>query len=541
MDYSKHFLPNQTPQNEKVPGIKKQAYNNAGGVSFKISKWDYLTRFLILGAEGGTYYVDEKKLTRDACKNTQKCIDKNGKRTIDIAVEISVSGRAANNDAAIFVLAMAASCNNPNTRAYALSKLTEVCRIGTHLFHFMKFIKPMRGFGRGLRRALVNWYISKPIDQLAYQILKYQNRDGWAHQDVIRLAHPIPTNKQMGKLFAYVCGSRNTIPEVSDYAIGMEKIKCAKYSEDAARLIREYNLTREAIPTSFLNSINIWEALLDRMPMTALIRNLGKMASLNMHQAFGNSLNDTCLKLTDTEIIKKSRVHPIQIMNALITYQKGHGFRGDLKWNPSGKIIDALEECFYKSFDNVKPTGKNILLALDVSGSMCGPLNNSLMSCRVASAVLAMVTMRTEENTAIVGFTGEGGCSYKNRGRESWQVISEISLSPRQRLDDVVQSISGLSFGQTNCSLPFLYAIERGYDVDAVVIYTDSETWSGNIHPWKALDKYKQKVGHEVKSIVVGMTATEFSIARSDYPNMLDVIGMDTNTPSVISEFIAQE
>lgn len=541
MDFTKHVTNRkETPQNKKVPGVKKQKRNNAGGVSFKISKWDYLMRFLILGTEGGTYYASERKLTTDACDNVQKCIDKDGKRAVDIITEISCAGRSANNDAAIFALAMAASCSSDSTRKYALSKLSSVCRIGTHLFHFVAFIKTMRGFGRGLREALAHWYTAKPIDKLAYQMLKYQGRDGWTHRDVIRLAHPEPANKQMNRLFAYAVGKRDTIPKVSDYAIGMRKIKHVKRPGHAAELIREYRLTREALSTNLLNEVSVWEALLENMPMGALVRNLGKMASMDMHKSFSDTVKLTVSKLTDTEAIERSRIHPLAIMNAMLIYQNGCGFKGNLSWNSSSKIIEALEDAFYKSFKAVEPTGKNIMLALDVSGSMIARLNMSMLSCRVASAVLAMVTMRTEQNTGIIGFTGECRNMYHNgrRGRMGPCVVSELPVSPSQRMDDVVRSISNLSFGSTDCALPMLYCMDRNIDVDAIVIYTDNDTWVGDIHPWQALDKYEQKVGHKVKLIVVGMTATRFSIAKPDYVNMLDVVGMDTNTPSAISEFI---
>jgi hypothetical protein len=50
-----------TPQNE--PARDDQVRNNAGGFVFAVDKWARLDRFLILGAEGGTYYVGERELT----------------------------------------------------------------------------------------------------------------------------------------------------------------------------------------------------------------------------------------------------------------------------------------------------------------------------------------------------------------------------------------------------------------------------------------------------------------------------------------------
>lgn len=542
MDYSRHTTNRvETPQTKKVPGVKKQKRNNAGGVSFKISKWDYLMRFLILGTEGGTYYVSEKELTVKACDNVQKCIDTDGKKTVDKIVEVSLSGRSANNDAAIFALAMAASCKNLGTRNYALSHLDSVCRIGTHLFHFVKFVKTMRGFGRSLKNAIADWYTKKPVEKLAYQMLKYQGRDGWTHRDVLRLSHPEAVNKDMNLLFKYAVGKRNKIPRVSDYAIGMEEIKHVKKVTDVHKIIKECRLTREAVPTNYLNSYAVWEALLETMPIGALVRNLGKMASLNMHKPFSDTLEMTVTKLTDEIAISKSRIHPLNILNAMMIYANECGMRGSLRWEVSATVIEALEDAFYKSFKYVEATNKRIMLALDISGSMTSyKIANSVLDCREASGCMAMVSMRTEPNTFVTGFTSSGkNVKSLDSNRFMWgRSISELNISPKQTLYQVLRSISSLDFGATDCALPMLYAKQRDIDVDAIIIYTDNETWAGDIHPWQALDQLQDHLGHEVKCVVVGMVGTKYSIAKPDYPNMIDFAGFDVNAPAAISEFI---
>ena len=61
---------------------------------------------------------------------------------------------------------------------------------------------------------------------------------------------------------------------------------------------------------------------------------------------------------------------------------------------------------------NVEPTGKRLLLALDVSGSMAGGCVAGVpgLTPRDASAALALVTAATETRYEIVGFfAGKGG------------------------------------------------------------------------------------------------------------------------------------
>ncbi len=116
--------------------------------------------------------------------------------------------------------------------------------------------------------------------------------------------------------------------------------------------------------------------------------------------------------------------------------------------------------------------------------------------------------------------------------------ITPLAISPRQRLDDVVKSIGNMRFGGTDCALPMVEALKRRWPVDVFVIYTDSETWSGDIHPVQALRNYRERMGIAAKLVVVAMTSNGFSIADPGDAGMLDVVGFDTATPAVISDFI---
>ena len=108
------------------------------------------------------------------------------------------------------------------------------------------------------------------------------------------------------------------------------------------------------------------------------------------------------------------------------------------------------------------------------------------------------------------------------------------------RLDDAVRAVSSLPFGGTDCAVPMLYALERRLSVDAFVVYTDSETWAGEIHPVQALRQYRERTGIAAKLVVVGLVSNGFSIADPDDAGMLDVVGFDSASPAVIADFIRQ-
>jgi len=63
INYAKTFNRRATPQSQPIPG-SSQVPNSGGGYSWQVDDWTRLDRFLILGAEGGTYYITERDLVK---------------------------------------------------------------------------------------------------------------------------------------------------------------------------------------------------------------------------------------------------------------------------------------------------------------------------------------------------------------------------------------------------------------------------------------------------------------------------------------------
>ena len=80
-----------------------------------------------------------------------------------------------------------------------------------------------------------------------------------------------------------------------------------------------------------------------------------------------------------------------------------------------------------------------------------------------------------------------------------------------------------------------LYARAQEIEIDAFVILTDSETWAGSVTRHRR-SRTPPSVGL-ARLVVVGMLANEFSIADPNDPGMLDVVGFDTATPQLVSDF----
>lgn len=551
--YAKHVSTKITPQSEPIPG-SNQVANNAGGYCYPVDDFTRLDRFLILGSEGGTYYATERKLTQENAQIVLQCAKQDPTRTIDRIVEISKAGRAPKNDPAIFALSLLVSQVQDTKLVQLAGKaVPHVCRIGTHLFQFVAACNEMRGWGHTLHNAILSWHDSMPDSKLAYQAVKYQERERWTHADLLRKCRPIAdklraprtvvrientvrglrhhyghTEDTRSILYRWMLKGWDSVGEEPhpDPALkivwAFEKAKRTQDKAELLRLILDYRLPRECVPTQWLNDPDVWGTLLVDMPVTAMIRSLGKMTAVGVLTPLSSGSRRVCSALGNVDVLKRARVHPISLLLALKIYQQGHGEKGKLSWSPDQTVVAALEEAFYLAFDAVEPTNQNWLIGIDVSGSMGATICGSPLTCCEAGSALAMVTAKTEPFT----FIGRFNCGFQ-----------QVPFTRTSRLPDVLQYTRSINCGGTDCSMPMVHAYEQKIPVDNFLVITDSETWAGTLHPSQALKNYRQKMGRNAKLTVLAMTSSGFTIADPNDGGMMDIVGYDTAVPTLLTDF----
>jgi 60 kDa SS-A/Ro ribonucleoprotein len=540
MDALRSVSTRRTPQSKPAGGATVK--NAAGGHVFGLDNLARLRRFLVLGSEGGTYYTKAPELTRQNADIVIQMAQNDSTALVDAIVEISVAGRAPRQNPAIFALAIAASFGNDAGRAYALSQLEKVCRTGTHLFLFATYVEQFRGWGRGLKRAVGQWYVNKPVDKLAYQVLKYRQREGWTHRDLLRLAHRNPGSPEREMLLRYVTKRDKGGVEYELLPALVDDFQLAQATTSTGTWVdligRGNGLSWEMLPDAALTVPEVWEALIGKgLPQTALLRQLPRLTKLGLTTGSVGSV--IAAQLQDVERLKKGRVHPINVLVAQRTYASGRSARGDGTWTPTPKITDALDAAFYNAYGAVEPSGKRVLLACDVSGSMSSSVSGLPLTCREAVAALSLVTLNVEQDADVIGFSDGTQQNNYSWGMSSNSVAARLDISPRRRLDDVCRYMAALGFGRTDCAIPMVWAMKNKLDFDSIVTLTDNETWFGHVHPWQALKAYREQVGHDVKYTVVSMTATGTSIADPNDPSNMDIAGFDSTVPQVLSDFAA--
>ena len=303
----------------------------------------------------------------------------------------------------------------------------------------------------------------------------------------------------------------------------LEEARRAETKAEVVRIIRDHGLVRECVPTRWLGEAEVWEALLDRMPLTAMVRNLATMTRLEVVAPGSAGAAKVAAELADAERVCKARLHPVAILMALRTYIAGQGERGKHIWRPVPQIMDALDAAFYAAFGGITPTGKRWLLGIDVSGSMAAPVAGTSMTCCEGATALGLVTAHVEEHGTVCAFS-DG--------------LRPLPITRHSRLHDALRHTRNVNFGGTDCALPMRYALDRRLAVDAFVVLTDSETWAGHVHPIQALRSYRERMGIPARLIVVGMVSNGFTIADPGDAGMMDVVGFDAAVPQIMSDFV---
>jgi len=291
-------------------------------------------------------------------------------------------------------------------------------------------------------------------------------------------------------------------------------------------------IQREHLPTQLMSSPAIWTHLLKDMGMTALIRNLGKLSNLGVA---ASRRQEIVAMLGNENQIRESKLHPFAILVAMKVYSKGAGELGSMTWPVDSCIVTALSNAFVMSFGNVPRTGKRVMVALDVSGSMTMAFcaGSSTVTCREGSVAMAMATVLAErdehgrigDNTHIYSFT----TTFKN--------VKHAFTKPGLTLNDAIRGTDD-AFGGTDCALPMKHATEHRIPIDAFIVYTDSETYAPTVHPQVALEQYRKAMGIDAKLIVVGMASNCLTIADPKDKNTLNLAGFDTSTPTIMSMFV---
>ena len=438
----------------KSPSVASKApatdtVNSAGGKAYLFDKRHCLAQIAATNCFNGTYYAsaeDNLKLAKDAAlalKNDPEFLAK---------VAVYSRSKGYMKDMPAFLTVLLAELDTklfrkvfPKTidNGKMLRNFCQMARSGAVTS------KPRNLSSGTVRHAIQQWFDNRK----PYSLFKASIGNDPTMKDMLKMARPKPNTAEKAALFGYFLGK--------DVEFGA-----------LPQIVQEYELFKKdkslAVPNvdfRMLDSLGLtdaqWTEIARNAPWMMTRMNLNTFAR---HGVFKNKevVKIVADRLRNKEEIVKARQFPYQMYSAW----KATVDTADVPF----EIRDALQDAMELSIDNVPEFKGQILVCMDMSGSMGSPITGgSMYGGKPAS------TIRCVDVAGLVA----SSIARKNRSAEIWTFEStakKVTLNPR---DTVITNTDKLARagGGTNISAPMVAFNQAKTKADAVIYVSDNESW----------------------------------------------------------------
>lgn len=268
--------------------------------------------------------------------------------------------------------------------------------------------------------------------------------------DIIKMVHPKPRGRERAALYGYLVGRDvdfESLPEV------VRRFEAFKAGDRAVV---------PDVPFQMLTALELgtaeWTAIARRAPWQMTRMNLSTFARHGVFEQPGMA-ELVARRLADPEQVKKARVFPYQLM---VAYANADA-------RVPVEVRDALQDAMEVAISNVPRVEGKVYVCPDVSGSMQSPVTGfrkgatTDVRCVDVAALVAAAVLRRNSRAEVLPFEHE--------------VVTKLSLNPRDSVMTNAQKLAAVGGGGTNCSAPLRLLNLRKAEGDLVVYVSDNESW----------------------------------------------------------------
>lgn len=220
-----------------------------------------------------------------------------------------------------------------------------------------------------------------------------------------------------------------------------------------------------------------WEELIisGRLGYMALLRNLRNILE---SKASVEKVNIVASILSNADQVAKSRQLPFRFLSAYRELKK-------INSPDTPFLMSALELAVKHSAANIEgfDADTSVLLACDVSGSMCHPISpRSTVECYDIGLMLAML-LKSRCRRVVSGIFGD-----------RWEVVNMPGDNILQSASELRKLYSRVGFS-TNGFKVIDYLVENKIIIDKVMFFTDCQLWNstgGNTSIERSWNRYRQ-------------------------------------------------
>lgn len=460
----------------------------------------------------------------------------------------------------------------------AHSAVRELCT-STHLFFLFIQLSKMiskksghTGWGRGMRRAVNEWYLSWEPQRLALEVTRHSSAHGWTHRDVIRLAHlklkDLPLGTQVVLHYVFM-GLEKTVKEytgkdnTSELLALMQILdkdghpKDGENSWDVDQVINKVdklqevfgNLTLDDVPSQSLKSPEVWSHMLEKLEGESAVASVNRMSKANLLNP-GPDNNTLPVKLGDRlkhEDVSRGGITPTQALMALHAYEHPTRFVGEGGVRRAGKsprlaakvqvkrsakvnpqVADALHKLIASSAKNIPKTSHKLAVCVDVRGSMGSahvhtgnPEGKGEVSCYEGAAVtvLCLTSGGSNPEVSTLAFSGDS--------------LVELQVPEGATVNTLLEKFKETVIGNVNAETALNWAVEKKADTVVILsIKFDANTIAAIT---ETLKQTNEKHSTQIRLVLCGLAGKHMDAQRIE--NFLLALGFDQRTPSIIRAF----
>jgi 60 kDa SS-A/Ro ribonucleoprotein len=267
--------------------------------------------------------------------------------------------------------------------------------------------------------------------------------------DVIRMVHPKPADAARQALYAWVIGKPFDVAALPAKLQAYEAFKKVAVGELPDLPFQYY--------TSLRLNASHWKSLARNASWQTLRMNLNTFARNGVF-ADPALVAELARKLRDPEQVRRARVFPYQLLMAYTAASN----------DVPTKIREALQDAMEVATRQVPKLEGNVVVAVDVSGSMGSPVTGhrkgatTAVRCVDVAALVAACVQRTNPEARVLPFDTD---------------VRDVRLNPRDSVMTQARQLAKLCGGGTSVSSPLARLNKEGADVDLLVLVSDNESW----------------------------------------------------------------
>lgn len=493
---------------KKMKLIPTNIYNEAHGIAYKLSDKATLAQYVLTGTFNNVFYSSAE----DQLNKTLELANKVEPQFLaKLAVYARQNGVMKDSPA---VLAAVLATKDTDLLAKVFSKVINDPKM---LRNFVQVVRSgavngKKSFGSRTKKLIQN-YLESLTDE---QLFRAKVGSDPSLEDIIKMVHPKPSNKQRSALYGYLLDKEYNKKDLCHLAKHYETFKKEMVGE------------LPDVPFQLLTSLPLtdkhWSQIAENATWTQLRLNINAFARHNVLKD-DKMVNTLAKRLSDPEQVKKSKVFPYQLFTTYLNMDS----------SIPTKITNALQDAVEHSLGNVPEFNGKVFMMIDVSGSMSSPVTGnrgsvtSKTTCTDVAALFAAAVLHKNPDTEIIPFDTQVHVNYK--------------FNPRDSVVTNAKTLAAFGGGGTNCASALEYVNRKVAKGDLVIYVSDNQSWynsGAGIHgATNTMTEWNKFKARNKSAKLVNIDIQPYSTTQMhDREDVLNLGGFNDNVFAVIKQFV---